>query len=209
MRVTPRQADILRLIHGFRVAHGYSPSLEEIAEELGVSRVTVHEHVHKLRAKRLLTGRRRVSRSLDLTEAARAWLMGRGADEAGRTLVPLVGVIAAGQPLEALEEQDTLDLSNVLRCDSQTFALRVRGDSMIEDQIRDGDYVIVQRRDQIRDGQIVVAVLPSGEATLKRLYREPGRIRLQPANARMKPIYVEEEGLDIQGVVIGVLRKYG
>jgi repressor LexA len=207
MELTPRQLDILRFISRFRRQNGYGPTLEEIAGHLGVSKVTVHEHAERLRDKRMLTNRRGARRGADLTAQARQWLAAQEQSAHGPGVIPLVGVIAAGQPLEAIQGEDTLDLGDLVGGDDDRFALRVRGDSMIEDQICDGDYVIVHRRSTARDGQIVVAILPGGEATLKRIYREPNRIRLQPSNPTMEPIYVTEN-VDIQGVVIGVLRKY-
>jgi repressor LexA len=207
MDLTPRQLEILRFIPRFRQQNGYGPTLEEIAQELGVSKVTVHEHVGHLRKKRVLAGSRGARRGLDLSAAARRWLDIQDAPVDRPTAIPLAGVIAAGQPLEAVDADEVLDVADWLEADGGTFALRVRGDSMIEDQIRDGDFVIVQRQTEVRNGQIAVAVLPNGEATLKRLYRERGRIRLQPSNSTMDPIYVTGD-VDVQGIVIGVMRKY-
>ncbi len=119
-----------------------------------------------------------------------------------------MGSIAAGKPIEAIESPDHIDLRDLFASRSQTFMLRVRGDSMIEDHIADGDMVIAEQRTTARDGEIVVALLEDGSATLKRFYRENGRIRLQPANGSMQPIYIDGD-LKIQGVVIGVLRRYG
>ena len=119
----------------------------------------------------------------------------------------MVGSIAAGKPIEAIENPDNIDLRDLFASRSQTFMLRVRGDSMIEDHIADGDMVIAEQRSTARDGEIVVALLEDGSATLKRFYKENGRIRLQPANGSMQPIYIDGD-IKIQGVVIGVLRRY-
>jgi repressor LexA len=140
---------------------------------------------------------RRRARSLEVDEGV---LRGRP------TALPLVGTIAAGRPIEALEVLETVDLNGLINTDAETFLLRVQGDSMIDEHIRDGDYVIVRRRSTAESGETVVALLPDGEATLKKFYRERGRIRLQPANPNLEPIHVKE--VNIQGVVIGVLRKY-
>lgn len=208
MELTPRQGDILRFIRRFRRQHGYGPTLEEIAAFLGISRVTVFEHVAHLRRKHMVVGPRGTWRGLDVSDQALRWLKEhQGQPAAAPSAIPLVGVIAAGQPLEAVQDPDLLDLTDLIDPDRDTFALQVRGDSMIGDHIQDGDYVIVRRGLPARDGQIVVALLPDGEATLKRLYREPGRLRLQPANPAMAPLYVTED-VTIQGVVIGVVRKY-
>ena len=117
-----------------------------------------------------------------------------------------MGRIAAGAPVEAVEDKQTLDFDEMLTTRDTTFALEVRGESMIEEQIRDGDYVIVERRETARNGETVVALLEDGEATLKKFYREGDRIRLQPANASLSPIYVKD--VKIQGVVVGVFRRY-
>jgi len=121
------------------------------------------------------------------------------------TKIPLVGRIAAGSPIEAVENRETLDLASLFPADGNTFVLEVSGDSMIEDNICDGDYVICQRRNTARNGETVVALLPDGDATLKRLYREQGRIRLQPANEKYEPLIVDQ--CEVQGVVIGLIRK--
>jgi len=124
----------------------------------------------------------------------------------GRFVLPLLGSIQAGAPLEACEEEKTLDLASILPLSKQCFALRVQGNSMIGDQIRHGDYVIVERRSNAQNGDTVVAVLGDGRATLKRFYRERSRIRLQPANDSMKPTYVRQ--VEVRGVVIGLLRNF-
>ncbi len=197
--VTPRQLEILRFIRNFRLGNGYSPTMQEIGDHLHLTKVTVFEHVGALEKKELLLrGPKHRARSLQVSED-----FPFPDERASR--IPLVGRIAAGAPIEAIEDTQTLDLENLFAAAGETFVLQVAGDSMIEDQIRDGDYVICQRRNTARDGETVVALLENGEATLKRIYREKDRIRLQPANADYEPIYVTN--VNIQGVVIGVVRK--
>ena len=168
--------------------------MQEIADEFGVSRVTVFEHVGALVKKGLLRRLRHKARSLEPTESP--------------TQIRLAGRVAAGCPIEAIENVEVLDLESIFATGRQTFVLQVRGDSMIDDQIRDGDYVVCERRRQVRDGETVVALLANGEATLKKLYREGDRLRLQPANEAFEPIYVEPGEVEVQGVVIGVVRRY-
>ncbi|MBN1556422.1 MAG: transcriptional repressor LexA [Phycisphaerae bacterium] len=198
--VTPRQLEILRFIRDSRLANGYSPTMQEIGDHLGLTKVTVFEHVGALEKKGLLLrGAKHSARSLQVSDKFTF------PDEDAGTKLPLIGRIAAGSPIEAIEDTETLDLQAVFAEGGNTFVLEVRGDSMIEDHICDGDYVICQKRNAARDGEIVVALLPDGEATLKRIYREPSRIRLQPANADYEPIYTQN--VDIQGVMIGLVRK--
>lgn len=196
--VTPRKLEILRYIRDFRVENGYSPTMQEIGDHLNLTKVTVFEHVGVLEKRGLLLrGQKHRARSLLVSNKFVF------PDEQTSKL-PLVGRIAAGSPIEAIENPETLDLQEIFPTDGETFVLTVSGDSMIEDHICDGDYVICQKRNTARDGEIVVALLDTGEATLKRIYRESNRIRLQPANANYEPIYVQN--LDIQGVVIGLIR---
>lgn len=196
-RLTPKQLRILTLIRDYQRKHGYSPTMQEIAETLGVTKVTVFEHIGGLEKKGLLRRSRHRARSLELTPRANL------PDETDGRL-PLVGHIAAGAPIEALENPEMVDLSELFDTRHGAYLLKVRGDSMIDEQIRDGDLVVIERRDTARDGETVVALLEDGDATLKKFYREQGRIRLQPANPRYRPIYVDN--VRIQGVVIGVLR---
>ena len=197
--VTPRQLEILRFIRDFRSRHGYSPSMQEIGDHLDLTKVTVFEHVGALEKKGLLhRGLKHSARSLVVSENFQF------EDESpGR--MPLVGQIAAGAPIEAVEDRQDLDLQEMFAAREGTFALRVKGQSMIDDHIQDGDYVICERRAQADNGEIVVALLGQGEATLKRFYREKNRVRLQPANSEFRPIYVDH--VEIQGVVVGVIRK--
>ena len=201
MTPTPKQLRILIAIRDFRVQNGYSPTMQELADQLGVSKVTIFEHVEALERKELILRHRNRARSLEVSPTVKL------PDEAKPASFPIVGTIAAGQPIEAIENRETLDLETLFDTRHGTYVLRVKGNSMIEDHIADGDYVIIERRETAKDGEIVVALLDDGTATLKRFYKERGRIRLQPANSTMNPIYVDKD-IRIQGVLIGVLRTY-
>ncbi|MEM1451731.1 MAG: transcriptional repressor LexA [Planctomycetota bacterium] len=197
--LTRRQRDILEFLRDYVAEHGISPTLEEIAAHFGVNKVTVFGHVAEMERKGVLRRRARgVSRSLELVEP--------GDGEAPSLALPVLGKIAAGAPIETIEEPEQLDFADLVPEGKDVYALQVQGESMIEDAIANGDIVLVERRTTARDGETVVAVLPDGEATLKRFYREDGRIRLQPANSTMQPILVDD--VEIRGVVIGVVRKY-
>ena len=198
-RLTPKQLRILTLIRDFQRKYGYSPTMQEIADVLGITKVTVFEHVGGLEKKGLLRRSRHRARSLELTGRVEF------PDESPGVL-PLIGHIAAGAPIEAIENPETIDLQDLFRTRGKAFVLKVRGDSMIDEQIRDGDLVIVERRDTARDGETVVALLEDGEATLKKFYREGTRVRLQPANPAYQPMYADR--VQIQGVVVGVIRRY-
>jgi len=206
--LTPKQLHILTRIRDMRLARGYSPTMQELADELGVSKVTVFEHVEALVKKGALRRQANKARSLEVRPNFEL------PDEQGGTHLPLVGSIAAGLPIEAVEDRQYVDLGELFTRrrkvgTGETFVLRVRGESMIDEHIRDGDYVIVQKQSTARNGQTVVALLDNGEATLKKFYKEKGRIRLQPANPDFEPIIVDSaDQIDIQGVVIGVLRTY-
>jgi len=204
MNLTPKQLHILKRIRDLRIARGYSPTMQELADELDVSKVTVFEHVEALIKKGALQRQPNKARSLEVNPAVEL------PDEQDGARLPLLGTIAAGKPIEAVEDRQFIDLAQMFahssQSESSTFVLRVRGDSMIDEQIRDGDFVIVQQRNTARNGETVVALLEDGEATLKKFYREQGHIRLQPANDTYAPIIVED--CRIQGVVIGVVRSY-
>ena len=197
--VTPRQLEILRFIRDFRKRHGYSPTMQEIGQHLSLTKVTVFEHVEAVERKGLLLrGAKHKARSLRVSPDFQF-------PDERPTKIPFVGRIAAGAPIEAVENREDLDLEELFDRTQDTFALRVDGDSMVDEHICDGDYVICERRSEARNGETVVALLADGEATLKKYFREEGRVRLQPANPSYEPIYADE--LDIQGVVIGVVRK--
>jgi repressor LexA len=197
--LTPKQLRVLTFIRDFTRARGYAPTMQELADDFGVSKVTVFEHIAALQKKGYLKRSRHKARSLQLSGAVEF-------PDERPTRLPLVGTIAAGRPIEAFEEREVLDLEEMFVSSHGSFVLRVRGDSMIDDNICDGDYVIVERRDTAQDGETVVALLDDGEATLKRFYHDRNGIRLQPANAAYEPIIVKD--VRVQGVVVGVLRRY-
>lgn len=208
MNLTPKQLRIYDLVRQWRRERGYSPTMQELADELGVSKVTVFEHVEALVEKGVLSRNPNKARSLALTDADDA-PESRPAPSA--LTLPLLGRIAAGHPVEKFEQDETLSLGQVFGPargrHNEMFALQVEGMSMRDESILDGDYVIVERRSTARNGDRVVALLPNGETTLKTFFRErDGRIRLQPANPEFEPIIVDE--CQVQGIVIGVLRRY-
>lgn len=197
--LTPKQLRVLTFIRDYSHARGYAPTMQELADEFGISKVTVFEHIGALQKKGYLKRARHKARSLQLSEDIRF-------PDERVTRLPLVGVIAAGQPIEAIEDREVLDLEELFVSPHETFVLRVRGDSMVDDRICDGDFVVVEKRETARNGETVVALLEEGEATLKRFYREADGIRLQPANPKYKPIKTKH--VRIQGVVVGVVRTY-
>lgn len=197
--LTPRQIEILTLIRDGRRANGYSPTLQELADELDISKITVFEHVEALLKKRKLTRRSNKARSLALTSSVRL-------PDDRPTLLRVVGRIAAGRPIEAVESAETIDLEELFSSRHPVAVLEVQGDSMIDEHIRDGDLVVYEQRSNPRNGDTVVALLDGEEATLKKFFREKNRIRLQPANPKYRPIYTRD--VEIQGVVIGVMRRY-
>jgi repressor LexA len=203
MNLTPRQLDVVVAIRNYRHIHGYAPTMQELADQLGTSKVTIFEHVGALERKRVIRRDKHKARSVEIVSDELL------PDENRSTKLPLLGNIAAGSPIEAVENREEIDLEELFHSRSGVYVLRVRGDSMIEDHLCDGDYVIIERRQTARNGEQVVALLDTGEATLKRFYREGSRIRLQPANSALEPRYVPADRCRIQGVVIGVLRSYG
>ena len=197
--LTRRQRDIRDFLRAYVDEHGISPTLEEIAAHFGVNKVTVFGHVAEMERKGVIRRRARgISRGLELVDPDES-------TAAGLTL-PILGKIAAGAPIETIEEPEQLNFADLVPEGKDVYALQVEGESMIEDAIASGDIVLIERRSTARNGETVVAVLPDGDATLKRFYREDGHIRLQPANASMEPIIVDE--VEIRGVVIGVVRRY-
>jgi repressor LexA len=206
--ITRRQRDILQFLEGYLREHSIAPTLEEIAQHLGVSRVTVFGHVRELERKGIIQkGPRGLSRGLRPLRSGPASV--RSGAQPPAPVLPILGRIAAGAPIEEIHDPEELDLARMVPEGAEVFALRVEGESMIEDSIRPGDLVLVERRATARNGETVVAVLPDGGGvTLKRLYREKGRIRLQPSNSRHEPIFVGAGDLEIRGIVIGVVRRY-
>ena len=203
MNLTPRQLDVIVAIRDYRHLHGYSPTMQELADQLGTSKVTIFEHVGALEKKHVLKRDKHKARSLEITSDEKL------PDEERSTKLPLLGNIAAGSPIEAIENRRELDLEQLFRSKHGVYVLKVRGDSMIDDHLCDGDFVVIERRENARNGEQVVALLDSGEATLKRFYKEGSRIRLQQANSSMEQRIVEAGRCKVQGVVIGVLRSYG
>jgi len=207
MTLTKRQKEVLDFLVGFHNKHGYSPSFEEIGRSLKLtSLATVHKHISTLERKGFIRRGYNQSRSIEvmqLPKSVREQVLQRQAVE-----LPLAGRIAAGRPLEAIEDPETISLGDFARS-GNSFVLQVKGNSMIDDHILDGDFIIVEQTQVANPGEIVVALVGGGEATLKRFYREPGgKIRLQPANSEMQPIVAPAAEVKIQGRVIGVLRKY-
>ena len=202
MNLTPRQTDVIVAIRNYRHLHGYAPTMQELADQLGTSKVTIFEHVGALEKKHVIRRDKHKARSLEIVTDDRL------PDEDRSTKLPLLGSIAAGSPIEAVENRQELDLETLFHAKNGVYVLKVRGDSMIEDHLCDGDYVVIERRETARNGEQVVALLDTGEATLKRFYKEGGMIRLQPANSTMEPRMVHADRCKVQGVVIGVLRSY-
>jgi repressor LexA len=202
MPLTRRQKQILDHIGGYIDEQGYAPSFEEIAEAFGyASLATVHEHLSNLERKGYIRKAYNESRSIELV---------KGDAVPGAVELPLLGEVAAGLPIEAIEHRETVLVPpDLLRKQGENYVLRVVGDSMIDEQIRDGDYIIVNSRPTAENGEMVVALVGGEAATVKKLYREAtGRIRLQPANAAMAPMFYEASEIQIQGIVVGVIRKY-
>jgi repressor LexA len=211
MALTPRQKEVLDFLVTFVEDNGYSPSYEELAIGLNLaSLATVHKHISALESRGYLKRGFNQSRSLDVSAEYVTQHRQNHKPVASRQTyeVPLAGKIAAGTPVDATQQQETLSFGDFVGNDS-TFALQVRGESMIDDHIMHGDYVLVEKTDRVRDGEIVVALVDGNETTLKRFYRETdGVARLQPANASMEPIRVPLDSVFIQGRVLAVLRKY-
>jgi repressor LexA len=198
--LTKRQREILDYLSEFIEQHGYAPSLEEIGRRFGLSSLaTVHKHLTNLQEKGFIRRAWNRSRSVELVPTRTA---GRAVE------LPLLGFVAAGAPIEAVVSSETVAVPDELVGKRNTYALRVRGDSMIDEQIRDGDLVIVEDRQSAENGEMVIALLGGAEVTLKKFYRENGRVRLQPANQTIQPILVDADQVQIRGVVIGMMRKY-
>jgi repressor LexA len=202
MNYTPKQLQILQLIYRYQQEHGFSPTYAELARELGVSTITVFEHLEALERKNAIRRRRHEARSVEIIEPN--FLR----EQSVRKSLPVKGAIAAGNPIEAVEmETETLPLGDVFGCKPNSFVLKVKGNSMVEDHILDGDLIVIEGRDTANDGEIVVALDDSGQATLKRFYRENGKIRLQPSNPNMAPIIMDPNRVKLQGVFKGLVRR--
>lgn len=199
MALTRRQKQIFDYIKEFIVANGYSPSLEEIGRHFGLSSVaTVHKHVTNLVRKGLLRRSWNQNRSIEVVDEEQA---PRAVD------IPLLGHIPAGRPVDAGTDRESLSVPSWMVGAGRTYALKVAGDSMVDEHIRDGDYVIVEERRSADDGQLVLALIHGEDVTLKKLYAEGEQVRLQPANRRFDPVVVPADRLEVRGIVRGVVRK--
>jgi repressor LexA len=203
MNLTPKQLRILKLIRDSRVRRGYSPTMQELADEIGVSKVTVFEHVEALIKKGALVREPNKARSLSIADGVAV------PDESRPLKFPLVGKIAAGYPIEKVADNEEIDLVDLLSggaAAESTFALRVEGESMRDEGILDGDYILLERAQVAHNGDRVVALLEDGSTTLKTFYKEEDHIRLQPANPDFEPIRVKF--CQVQGIVKAVVRRY-
>jgi repressor LexA len=198
--LTKRQREILDYLQDFIQQHGYAPSLEEIGRRFSLSSLaTVHKHLTNLEEKGVIRRSWNRSRSVELLSARTGH---RAVD------LPLLGFVAAGAPIEAVVSAETIAVPEDLVGKRESYVLRVRGDSMIDEQIRDGDFVIVEDRKTAEDGEMVIALIGGSDVTLKKFYRDNGRIRLQPANPAMRPLLFDASQVQVQGVVVGVMRRY-
>jgi repressor LexA len=198
--LTKRQREILDYLNEFIQQHGYAPSLEEVGRRFGLSSLaTVHKHLTNLQEKGFIKRAWNRSRSVELVQTKAG---GRAVE------LPLLGFVAAGVPIEAVATAESISVPEDLVGKKDTYVLRVRGESMIDEQIRDGDFVIVEDRKTAENGEMVIALVGGSDVTLKKFYRENGHIRLQPANPNMQPLIIPAEQLQVQGVVVGVMRKY-
>ena len=198
--LTKRQKQMVDFLENYIEEHGYAPTLAEIGEYFGLSSLaTVHKHMRNLEQKGIILRQHNHSRALEVAPSARKPAVPR---------VELLGEVAAGRPIEAIENRETISVPEEFVRRENTFCLRVRGDSMVEDGIRDGDYIIVEGRDTAENGETVVALI-GNEATVKKFYGEAnGMIRLQPANSTMQPIMERAENVTVRGVVVGLMRRY-
>jgi repressor LexA len=199
--LTKRQREIFDFLNEFIQKHGYAPSLEEIGKRFDLSSLaTVHKHLTNLQEKGFIKRAWNRSRSVEMVPARAG---GRAVE------LPLLGYVAAGSPIDPSNGlNETISVPENFVGRQNTYVLRVRGESMIDEQIRDGDYVVVEDRKHAENGEMVIALLRGTDVTLKKFYRDNGRIRLQPANATMQPIYADADQVQVQGVVVGVMRKY-
>ena len=198
--LTKRQREILDYLNEFIQQHGYAPSLEEIGHRFNLSSLaTVHKHLTNLQEKGFIRRAWNRSRSVELVPTRTG---GRAVE------LPMLGFVAAGVPIEAVVGSETIAVPETFAGKRDSYVLRVKGDSMIDEQIRDGDFVIVEDRKSADNGEMVIALVGGLDVTLKKFYRESGRIRLQPANPAMQPMIFDPDHVQVQGVVVGVMRKY-
>jgi len=199
--LTKRQKQLVDYLENYIGEHGYAPTLAEVGQYFGLSSLaTVHKHLRNLETKGFIKRMHNHSRALEIA--------GRNGDQSGMRKIALLGQVAAGRPIEAIEGNDSIAVPDEFIRRDNTFCLRVKGESMVEEGIRDGDYIIVEGREAANPGETIVALIDN-EATVKKYYPEQGgRVRLQPANASMEPIFINESELAIRGVVVGLMRHY-
>ena len=198
--LTKRQREILNYLADFIQQQGYAPSLEEIGQRFGLSSLaTIHKHLTNLEGKGFIRRSWNKSRSVEIVPTKHG---------AQSRELDLMGYVAAGEPIEAVATLESIAVPEMLIGNNRAYVLRVRGDSMIDEQIRDGDYVVVEDRKTAENGEMVIALLNNAEVTLKMLFRENDSVRLQPANRKMEPIIIRAVDLRIQGVVVGIMRRY-
>ncbi len=200
MILTKRQKQVLDYLRDSIEKNGYAPSLIEISRHFNLNSIsTIHKHLMHLEEKGLIRRHWNRARAIEVVSS--------GPNPEARD-VPLAGLISAGQPIEAVRANELVAVPEDMIGHRDVYVLKVKGESMVDEQVREGDYVVVESRAEARNGEMVVALLDGENVTLKKYYREKEDIRLQPAHPTMKPIYVKENDLKIQGVVIGLLRKY-
>ena len=199
MPLTRRQKEVLGFVKDFLDHYEYSPTLQEIAQHFGLASLNgVYKHLKALEGRGFIRRLSSQARSIQVLDS----------QGSGCPTLPLLGYVAAGRPLEAVMELETISVPESFLTRGRNYVLRVRGESMIDEQILDGDYVVVEERNHSENGEMVIALIDGDSATLKRFYREGDTIRLQPANPHLQPLYVNEDRVKIQGVVVGIMRKY-
>ena len=211
MKLTRRQQDVLDYIGDFIQDNQFAPSVRDIAAHFSLASAGgVHKHLNNLREKGFIAFENNISRSIRIVDTGKSTDIGPPRPvESGLLSLPLMGKVAAGRPIQHFLENETVEYpESMVKNSKETYVLQVQGDSMIEECICDGDYVIVEHREYADNGEMVIAMINHTEATLKKFYRESEKIRLQPANSLMKPIYVDPQEVTIHGIVIGVLRNY-
>jgi len=201
MYLTKRQKLVFDYVSSFIKEKGYAPSIVEIGKKFGLSSpATIHKHLTNLESKGLIRRQKNMSRAIELAEEPPV--------RTSTCQVPLLGLIAAGSPIETFPVEETISLPEEMMGRGRTYVLKVKGESMIEEHIQDGDYVIVDEASTANNGDTVVALVGNDSATMKKFYRENGHVRLQPANSSMQPIIAPADQVTIQGIVIGLLRKF-
>lgn len=199
MPITRRQKEILDFLRNFLERRGYSPTLEEIAAHFQMASLNgVYKHLRALERRGFIRRLANQARSIQILDP----------ESAGRATLPLLGYVVAGRPIEAVSNVEEISVPESFLTRRRNYVVQVRGDSMIDEHIQDGDYVIVEERSEAQNGELVVALIDGENATLKRYYREGGSIRLQPAHPRLQPLLLGEDRVQIQGVVVGIMRKY-